>query len=109
MTTTAVALIPGSTLTAALATYYTCQPNTTDVFKRTSFANTGTGAVTITVNLVRAAGGTVVLIPSQPISPNATYVSPEMAGLTMGAGDSLQMVASTTAVINVVASGIRNV
>lgn len=110
MTTTALALIPDATLTGADANYYTCPANTTTVFKRSVFTNTSANAVTVTVNVVRSGGSsatTNVIVPGKAVAPNDTYVSPEMAGLTLGAGDSIHAQAGTSGVINFMASGIQ--
>lgn len=109
-TTTALALIQDATLTNGDAVYYTCPTNTTAVFKRSVFTNTSANAVTVTVNVVRSGGAvatTNVLIPAKAVAPNDTYVSPELAGLTLGPGDSVHAQASTTNVINLMASGIQ--
>lgn len=110
MTTTALALIPDATLTAGDLPYYTCPANTTAVFKRSVFSNTSAAAVSITVNVVRSggtSGATNTLIPLKAIAPNDTYVAPEMAGLTLSAGDAVHAYASTGAVVNLMASGIQ--
>lgn len=110
MTTTALALVPDATLTASDAIYYPCPSNTTANVKRAVFTNTSASAVTITVNIVRSGGtsGTSnILIPGKAIAPNDTYVSPEMAGLTLQAGDAIHAQASTSGVVNLMVSGIQ--
>ncbi|CAB3731146.1 hypothetical protein [Paraburkholderia rhynchosiae] len=110
MTITALPLVPDATLTNADANYYTCPVNTTAVVKRAVFTNTSASAVTITANVVRSGGSVAAsnqIITSQPIAPQSTYVSPELAGLTLSAGDAIHAVASANSVVNFMASGIQ--
>ncbi|WP_109477711.1 hypothetical protein [Paraburkholderia sp. C35] len=110
MTTTALSLIPDATLTTSDAAYYTSPNNTTSVLKRTVFTNTSASAVTVTVNVVRSGGSSVttnVIIPPYAIAAGKTYVSPELAGMTLGPGDSIHALASANSAINMMSSGIQ--
>lgn len=110
MTTTALPLVADATLTAADVAYYTCPANTTANVKRAVFTNTSANAVAITVNVVRNGGSSAtknVIVPGKPIAPTDTYVSPELAGLTLLAGDAIHAQAGTTGVINMMVSGIQ--
>lgn len=110
MTTTALALIQDATLTTSDATYYTTPANTTAVMKRTVFTNTSGSAVTITVNIVRnggSSGTTNQIIPPKAIAAGGTYVSPELAGMTLGPGDAVHALASANSAINMMSSGIQ--
>lgn len=110
MTITALALVPDATLTGSDASYYTSPTNTVSQSKRAVFTNNSNAAVTITVNIVRSGGASVstnVLIPAKAIAPNDTYVSPELAGLILMAGDSIHAQASTAGVVNLMISGIQ--
>jgi hypothetical protein len=110
MTTTALPLIQDATLTTSSAVYYTCPVNTTAVIKRAVFTNTSGSAVTVTCNVVRSGGsaGTGnVIIPAKAISPNDTFVSPELAGMTLSAGDQIFASCSTGGVVNLMASGVQ--
>jgi hypothetical protein len=109
MTTTAVPLIPGATLSASSALLYTCPANTTAVVKRAVFSNTSsTVATTITCTIVRNGGSpSIPVIPSQPIGPNTPYVSPELAGMTLSPGDAIYANAGTASIVDLVASGIQ--
>ena len=102
-------LVPGSQLTNATATYYTTPVNTSAVVKRAVFCNTTGLAATITVYVVPsggAAGVTNEIIAAYSIAAGASYVSPELAGVVLGPGDTLQALSGTNAAVTIVVSGI---
>lgn len=102
-------LVPGSQLTNANVTYYTTPANTSAVVKRAVFCNTTGTAATITVNVVPSAGAVSAaneVIAALSIAAGVTYVSPELAGMTLGPGDTIQAQSGTGAAITFIASGI---
>jgi hypothetical protein len=110
MTVRAYRLIPGSQLTNAAATYFTSPAATTTVVKRALFSNTTATTQTITVNVVTSGGSSSVsnqVINARAVAPGETYVSPELAGVVLGAGDFIQALSSANASITFVASGIE--
>lgn len=110
MTVRAQRLVPGSQLTTAAVAYYTSPTGTTAVIKRAVFSNTTAAPQTITVNVVPAAGAVAAanqVINARTVAPGESYVSPELAGVVLGAGDSLQALSSAGAAITLMVSGIQ--
>ena len=99
-----VQLVPGATMTAADAVYYTAPPLTTTKIGRAVFTNTDTVAHSITANIVPSGGTSVAantLISARTISPGESYVSPELAGQVIPAGSMLRGLAATAVVLTV--------
>ena len=112
MTITAKQMVAPQQLTNADALYYTVPTSTTGVIKRATFTNTSAGAVTITANIVPAAGSSsasnrVVDPQNTVLSAGQTYVSPELAGKTMPAGTMVRMLASANTAITVAIDGVE--
>lgn len=112
MTITAKQMVAPQQLTAADALYYTAPTNTTAVIKRATFTNTSAGAVTITANIVAAAGsssaGNRVIDPqSTALSAGQTYVAPELSGKTMPPGTMLRMLASVAGAVTAAVDGVE--
>ena len=112
MTITAKQMVAPQQLTNADALYYTVPANTTGVVKRATFTNTSAGAVTITANIVPAAGSSsasnrVIDPQSTILSAGQTYVAPELAGKTMPAGTMIRMLASANTAITVAIDGVE--
>ena len=110
MTVTALALIPGATLGTSSANLYASPTGTTSVVKRAVFTNTSGSAVTVSVNIVRSGGSSGTanqLIDAQPIAPGGTYVSPELANMTLGPGDAIFANANAASAVNLMVSGIQ--
>ena len=112
MTITAKQMVAPQQLTNADALYYTVPANTTGVVKRATFTNTTAGAVTITANIVPAAGSSSasnrVIDPQNTVlSAGQTYVAPELAGKTMPAGTMIRMLASANTAITVAIDGVE--
>jgi hypothetical protein len=107
MTITAKVLYTGGQLTGSAVTYYTSPANTTTVVTQVVFTNVDTVARLITVYIVRAAGtagAANTLIDAYSIPPTGAYVSPELVGVTLNAGDFIQALADVGAKVTV--SGI---
>lgn len=112
MTITAKQMVAPQQLTNADALYYTVPANTTGIPKRATFTNTSAGAVTITANIVPAAGASsaanrVIDPQGTVLSAGQTYVAPELAGKTMPPGTMLRMLASAAAAITVAVDGVE--
>lgn len=112
MTITAKQMVAPQQLTNADALYYTVPANTTGVIKRATFTNTSAGAVTITANIVPAAGSSspsnrVIDPQNTTLSAGQTYVAPELAGKTMPAGTMIRALASAAAAITVAIDGVE--
>ena len=88
-----VQLIAPTALPAAVATQLTVPVNTTYRIGRAGFSNPTAGAVAVTAYLVAAAGAPGAgnqVIDGQVVAAGSTYESPELAGLVMPAGSTLQ-------------------
>lgn len=112
MTITAKQMVAPQQLTTSDAAYYTVPSNTTGVIKRATFTNTSAGAVTITANIVPAAGSSSasnrVVDPQWAVlSPGQPYVSVELAGKTLPPGTMLRMLASAATSITVAVDGVE--
>jgi len=97
-----------SQITSSDATYYTSPATTKTTVTRCVFTNVDTVQRTLTVNVVRSGGSvatTNAVISAYPISPGQAYVSPELAGLILDAGDFLSFKASANSAINATGSG----
>jgi hypothetical protein len=74
---------------------------------RAVFVNTDTVPRTITANCVAASGAPLTgntMIPGRTLQPGETYVSTELAGLTMVTGDELYANASVVNVVTLTVS-----
>ena len=95
-------------LTGSAASLYTAPTSGKTQLGKCTFTNTDTSARTITVYLVRSGGSASLancVISAQVVQPGECYVSPELYGVVLGAGDSVQGFASTASVITTVGSG----
>lgn len=101
-------LQPGATLTASAAPYVTGAVNTLTVVSRAVFNNTGTAAVAFTVNRVPNGGSVATgnqIISGRTIAAGATDLAPELGNMVLAAGDSIECLAGTAAVVNFFAFG----
>jgi len=95
--------IAATQLGTSASTLYTVPPATTATLSNFSFTNTSANPIPITVYNVPSAGtaGTGnVVVSGYTLSPGQTYVPPQLIGLNMAAGATLQALAGTAAVIN---------
>jgi len=111
MTITAVKPVPTQLLAGSATALGTPVPSgVVQNLTRVSFANTDTSAHQVTVYCVPTSGspgaGNEVL-PATTIQPGQTYVSPELSGLNMIAGDQLYAFADTANKVNITASGVQ--
>lgn len=110
MSVAPLTLVQGVQLPASVTPQYTCPTNSKVVIRHVTFTNTDTGSRTVTAHLVPAGGSvsaSTMVMDAQSIAASATYVSPELSGIVMNAGDTLQMFADTAAKVSVNASGIQ--
>lgn len=102
-------LIAPVQLTNVAVNYLTVPLNTTYRIGRAAFSNPTGGALTITAYVVPAAGAAGAanqVINAVNVPAGGTYVSPELAGLVMPAGTTLQALASANTSIVLYASGV---
>lgn len=102
-------LQPGIQLATTDKIIVTGPANQATTIKRAIAVNITAGAVKITFNRVVAAGApatTNQIIPARSIAAGATDLLPELAGMVLQAGDTIQALADTNAAINVFASGL---
>ncbi len=95
-------------LPAADANAYTAPTQVTAKIGRAIFCNTTASATTITAGLTTGGALTsgTTLISARAIAPGETYVSPELAGLTIPAGSSLRAFAAAATSVTFEVSGI---
>ena len=95
--------IAATQLGTSSSTLYTVPTATTATLSNFSFTNTSSNPVPITVYNVPSAGvaGTGnEIVSAYTLSPGQTYVPPQLIGLNMAAGATLQALAGTAAVVN---------
>lgn len=96
-----VALSTGST------TLYTVPVAKSAWVKRAVFTNTTGATIAIAVAVSRAGAPGLAIISSQALAAGTAYVSPELSGLALNAGDAI--LASATAIgINAFISGLTS-
>lgn len=108
MTVIAKTLFEAAQAPLADTTVYTAPANTRTIVDKFTATNVTAGALTLTVNLVQAAGAVAVsnaLISAQSIAAGASYLCPEIVGHILNPGDFLSIKASAAASINVRGSG----
>lgn len=109
MTITTAVLCPETQVTASAVAYITGTAAQKTVITRARATNSDTAtAYTLTVYRVASggsAGTTNILVNARPIAPGATDLLPELNGMVLAAGDTIQALASTTAKLNFTASG----
>lgn len=85
MTIRQLQLIAPTAMTGSLVAYIVVPQTTTYRIGRAGFANNTGAAVSVTASLTG-----VVILPPTNVPAGRTYVSPELAGLVLPAGSSLQ-------------------
>ncbi len=81
-------LQPGITLSATSAPIVTAGAGT-NVITSAVLTNPTAAAVSVTVQIKRAGGSALDLVPSRAIQPNGTDLLPELIGRVLGAGDQI--------------------
>jgi hypothetical protein len=96
--------IPSVALAATATTIYTASTGiTASTIGNMSFSNTSASPVAITVYNVptgSSAGTGNIVVPSFTLSAGQNYVPPQLIGLSIAAGSSIQALAGTAAVVN---------
>jgi hypothetical protein len=104
-----ITLVQATDAPNAAAAQYTCPANSKVVVRHAVFVNHTAGAVTLSVYVVES-GGSVTdarkVLDVLSIAAHTAYVSPELAGVVLNAGDAIQTVASASASISQNISGI---
>lgn len=96
--------IASTQLGTSAASFYTVPALTTSTVANVSFTNTSASAVQITVYNVPIAGTAQTsnqVVSAFTLSAGQTYVPPQLIGLNLAAGSTLQALATTGAVVNV--------
>jgi len=95
--------VPATALGTSASTLYTAPTATVSTIGNFSFSNTSASPVAFTVYNVPNAGtaGTGnIVVPSFTLSAGQSYVPPQLIGLSIAAGSTIQALAGTAAVIN---------
>lgn len=109
MSVSPITLVQATQLPNAAAAQYTCPANSKVVVRHGVFTNTTAGAVTCTVEIVPSggsAGDPSKILDAFSIAAHTAYVSPEIAGVVLNAGDTIQAFASAATSISANISGI---
>lgn len=114
MTIRAIAIARSLQLPAAVAAQFTSPVNAVTIIKRAVFTNTSAGVRAVTVHVVPSGGAVsnaTMLINGQslaiPPGAGSSYVAPELAGIVLQAGDTLQCFADVAASVTLNANGIQ--
>ena len=106
-----VVMTQGTLLTAGTVTYYTSPTKTTTVVKKCTVTNTdGAGGHTFTIYKVpsgNSAGIANVVIDAQTIGALQTMDVTEMINKVLAAGDTIQALADTGALVNIQMDGVQ--
>ena len=107
-TVTQSQLVAPQALGNADASIYQVPVNTTAKVGRAVFTNTSGSAVTLNAGITSgvALTSTTTLISGYVLAPGQAYVSPELAGAVLFAGQQLHAYAGTSAVVTVIVSGL---
>lgn len=103
-----VALWGPSQLGTSAAAVVTTPAANTYVVTRAVFTNTGSTARTITVHIVRSGASATasnMVISAYTVQPGEAYVAPELSGVVLNGGDTIQALASAGSVITALGSG----
>jgi hypothetical protein len=104
-----ITLVQGVQLPASVGIQYTAPSNSKVIIRHATFCNTTAGAITVTAYIVPnggSVGDPTTVISAQSLAGHAAYVSPELSGVVLNAGDTLQCFASAATSISLNASGI---
>ena len=107
MAVLAKVLIPGKTAESSQTTQYIADGVTTIIDKFTA-TNTTAGNVTISVNLVTAAGSAAtsnLIVDTRSIAPDETYTFPELVGQALEPSGFISTVASAATSLTIRANG----
>lgn len=109
MSLAAITLVQNLQLPGAAAVQYTAPANSKVIIRHAVFVNTTAGAITVTAYIIPT-GGSVTdagkIEDATSIAAHTAFTSPNLAGIVLNAGDTLQCFASAAASISLNASGI---
>src|SRR5438132_3108288 len=101
-------------LPAAADTQFTVPANTVTVIKRAVFTNTSAGNRAVSAHVVpsgaTASNSTLILNGQELTAPpgiGSSYVAPELAGVVLNAGDTLQCFADAAAGVTLTVNGVQ--
>jgi hypothetical protein len=109
MSFTAIQMVTGTDAPNAAAAQYTQASNSVSIVRHAVFTNHTAGAVTITAHVVPSGGSASAankVLDAYSIAAHTAYVSPELSGCVLTAGDTIQTVASAATSIGQNISGI---
>lgn len=101
-------LIPGSQLTATIASYYTVPANAWTTISAATLSNNTATARFVSIHFIPSGGvnsGATLILFQRVIAPGETYVVGSMIGHTLPPGASIQAVAEVAAAVNLICSG----
>ena len=107
MTVTVAVLIPAKTAEATQTTQYTSTGVTTIIDKFTA-TNYSAGPVSISVNLVTAAGAAGndnLIVKTKTLQAGETYTFPEIVGAALAPNGFISTLAGSASAVNIRASG----
>lgn len=114
MTVRAVAIVRNVQLPNVVAVQFTGPANTVTIIKRAVFTNTSAGVRTVTAHVVPSGGAvanSTMLINGQslaiPPGAGSSYVAPELAGIVLNGGDTLQCFADAATAVTLTVNGIQ--
>lgn len=108
MTINIISLFPETQLATSAAVLYISPTNTTTAIRKIVFTNTDTAACTFSVYIVpsgSSAGVTNIIISAFSLAPGQAYIASELSAIILGAGASLQALASSANKINAIGTG----
>jgi len=110
MSLSGITLVQAVQLPNSVAAQYTCGANSQVIIRHAVFVNTTSGAITVTAYIIPN-GGSVTdagkVLDTFSIAAHTAYVSPELSGCVLNAGDTLQCFASAASSVSLNVSGIR--
>lgn len=114
MTVRAIPIVRNVQLPAAVAAQYTAPANASTIIKRAVFTNTSAGVRIVTAHVVpngQVVSNATMLINGQslaiPPGAGSSYVAPELAGVVLSGGDTLQCFADAANGVTLNVNGIQ--
>ena len=110
MSLKAAALVQGVQLPSSVAAQYTCPANMSVIIRHAVFTNTTAGAITVTAYVVPSGGSVgdpTTVLDAFSIAGKTAYTSPELSGVVLATGDTLQCFASGATSVSLNVSGIQ--
>ena len=109
MSLTIKSLVQSQQIPATTTVMYTCPASTIALVKHAVLTNTSGGALTVNVYVVPSGGtadATAKILDTYSIGSHTAYTSPELCGIVLNTGDTIQMDASSAASISLNMDGI---